>query len=75
MVLATLSVRDYRLIEKGVRFIFRLSQIDMTSLLSHKDEIAVGGLKRWRNDPVFPWIWDIARWALFIRPLGGLLHF
>ena len=63
MVLALLSVRDYRLIEKGVRFILRLNQIDLTALLSHKDDFAGGGLKRWRNVPEFLWIWDIASWA------------
>jgi hypothetical protein len=50
-------------LKKGVR-----------SLLSHKDEFAGHGLKRWRNVPVFLRIWDIARWALLFRPLGGLLH-
>ena len=38
-------------------------EIDRDPLLSHKDEFPGGGLKRWRDVPVFLRIWDIARWA------------
>ncbi len=43
--------------------------------MSHENEFAGGGPKRWRNAPVFLRVWDFARWALYIRPLGGLLQF
>ena len=32
-------------------------------MLSHKDELPGGVLKRWRDIPVFLRVWDIARWA------------
>jgi hypothetical protein len=33
------------------------------TLLSHKDEFAGRGLKRWRDVQEFSRIWGIARWA------------
>jgi len=45
-------------------------KINPAPLLSHNNEFPGRGLKRWRNDPVFSRVWDIAarrsnfaRWA------------